>query len=244
MTNNEFAIESFISFCDEMEIAEEKLETNILDGTLSRSMYLYHASYLKLNIIKPTSLNMGTRLSTRRMSSFWTSSLEYSLVWVLDWVCAAIGIDTIHDIERKKMYFPDIRGRLRTDNPSGEFKHISEIIKETLRKKPLYIHGAEIPMKYIGRGQVPIDEYSVDISVTPDKIIEINDKNVFSFNVIEFVSVDEYKKMVDSRKGIYQKDKLNLREKLIFRNPRRTLRKRSDLYRSGKVDTTYYPEEI
>ena len=228
-------------FCDDMQIVEEKLETNILDRTLTKSMYLYHASYLKLNTIKPTSLNMGTRLSGKRLSSFWTSSLEHSIIWALDWLGVRFDMDVVHDIERKKAYFPDVDGR---KNGETEFRHISELMIESLNKNPVYVYGAEIPMKLIGRGQVPIDEYTVDVPVVPDRVIEINGKNVFSFNVAEFIPIDEYNKLVDSKKGIYRKDKLNIAEKIIFKNPVKTLKKRTQLYKNGKVPTTYYDKEI
>lgn len=229
---------------DKMQIVEEKLETNILDKTLAKSMYLYHASYLKLSTIKPTSLNMGTRLSRKRLSSFWTNSLEHSIMWALDWLGVRFDIDVIHDIERKKVYFPDVDGRKESDGKDAEFRHISKLITESLVHKPVYVYGAEIPMKHIGRGQVPIDEYTVDIPVTPDRVIEINGKNVFSFNVIEFIPIDEYNKMVDEKKGIYRKEKLSFTERLVFKNPVRTLKRRSKMYKKGKVPTEYYDKEI
>lgn len=242
--NQEFAIESFISFCDDMQIVEEKLETNILDKTLAKSMYLYHASYLKLNTIKPTSLNMGTRLSRKRLSSFWTNSLEHSIMWALDWLGVRFDIDVIHDIERKKVYFPDVDGRKESDGKDTEFRHISKLITESLVHKPVYVYGAEIPMKHIGRGQVPIDEYTVDVPVVPDRMIEINGENVFSFNVIEFVPIEKYEKMVANKKGIYRKEKLSFTERLVFKNPVRTLKRRSKMYKKGKVPTEYYDKEI
>lgn len=74
-----------MQFDEDIIPANEKLDTNILDRTLKKTMTLYHGTDKDLNVISPTSINVGNRLyPVYRKSSFWTKDFDYAVVWALD----------------------------------------------------------------------------------------------------------------------------------------------------------------
>lgn len=220
-------IENFISFCDDMQIVEEKLETNILDKTLAKTMVLYHGSPKNdLKTISPTSWNMGTRLSPRaRKSSFWTNNLKYAIVWALDWVAMRAGLPYFHDIEGNNFVVPDARLRLK----DGREFWAEEWMLESLKETPVYVYKATIPTKYIGRGQLAINEYTVDKNVTPDEKITVTPQMAKPF--IKYASKEVFDDQINRGRGVYSKENTKIIEKLIFKDKNKVMKERMKLYK-------------
>ena len=220
-----YTLENFINYCDEMQIAEEKLETNILDKTLAKTMILYHGSPKDLKTISPTSYNMGTRLSNKpRKSSFWTKTIDYAIVWTLDWVAMRIGLPYFHDIERNKFVVPSAKIKLK----NGKEFWAEEWILYSLKETPVYVYKADVPTKYIGRGQLAIDEYTVDKDVVPDEKIIVTAEMAKKFVV--YANNDDFDKAKASGYGVYSKQKTSLIEKIIFKDKYKVMKERSKLY--------------
>ena len=231
----------FDQFCEDMMIpANEKLETNILDKTLARTMTLYHGTKHKdLKTVNPTSLNMGTRLSNKpRKSSFWTKDLTYAIIWALDWVAIEAQIPYFHDIEGKAFVIPNAVITKKFPNGREEDFDVWDLFFKTLKEHPVYVYKAEIPTKYIGRGQLPIDEYTVDKAITPDSVIEVTPEMVKN-KIVQWAELDTFNKYHDIQYGVHRKDKISLKEKLIFKDPYKTLSKRTELMQKETINIQF-----
>lgn len=223
--------ESFMNFCDQMMIAEEKLDVSILDGFGGGNMTLYHASPIKLEVINPTSWNMGNRLSPKkRKSSFWTTSMKYSMLWSLDWIMLRIDdLPYIHDIDKYKFYVP--RGKVSENLGGGVVAKIpiEEWIKQQLKKQPVYIYEASIPRMIVSKGQFNINEYSVDIPVVPDKMYVVTPND--AMKVVETLPCDKFDALYATEIGDTKKRNPSIRELLIYKNPNRVKHQRTKKYR-------------
>lgn len=225
-----YSCESFMDFCDQMMIVEEKLDVSVLDGFGGGNMVLYHASPLKLDIINPTSWNMGNRLSPKkRKSSFWTTSMEYSILWSLDWVMLRIeGLPYIHDIDRRKFYVPE--GNI-SKNIGGIVTKIPILnwIERQIKDQPVYIYEAEIPRVIVSKGQFNIDEYTVDIPITPKKMHVVTSKD--AMKIVEVLPCDKFEALVKTKIGDTRKRYPTFKERLIYRNPNKVIRERTRRYK-------------
>ena len=218
---NHESCNSFINFCDDMIIANEKLSTRILDRTMKKYMTLYHGTKTKFDMIKATSVNLGNRLDAGSISSFWTNDFTYAKVWALDWRMADGWY--AHDIDRNKFL-------VRT--PDGYEDYLLDTFSETLDKNPVYVCEAKIPIRYIGRGQMTINEYTVNHDVIPNKWHEIKWKD--AQDVVEFTPAKEFDALV-SKYGIdIRRKPRSLAENIIFRNDRKVLRDRANNYQLYK----------
>lgn len=223
-------INDFLNFCDQMEIAEEKLDTVVLDGFGDPYITLYHASPLKLTVINPTSWNIGNRLSPKtRKSSFWTNNMNYSILWALDWVAMRIsGMPFVHDLRNYKFY---VSKECYIEIHKGKTKIIMEAKRwmlSSLKKQPVYVYEAKIPRKIVSKGQFNIDEYTVDIPVKPSNCYVITQKE--ASDVIIELEKDVFDRINYSKIGDTRKENPNLRERLIFKNPDLVIKKRTELY--------------
>lgn len=240
----------FDKFCDDMLIADEGLDRFILDGFGEDTMRLYHASPLKLDIIKPTSWNVGNRLNPRaRKSSFWTSDIRYSILWSLDWVVMRLnGDDTtvpfIHDINEFKFYIPE-EAYIKSKRNGKETKtSLRNWMLQSLKEHPVYVYEAVIPTRIVSKGQFNIDEYTIDLPITPLKTHVIKPKDVEG--ILEEMELTRFRRILNSGVGDTRKQNPNIRERLIFKNPKRVIRKRTALY---KKETKNYghpdlPQEL
>ena len=231
-------IDKFIDYCDNYQIANEKLETNLINHTLAKSMRLYHGSDKDLKFISANSLNMGTRISRRRYSSFWTDNFDYAMVWSLDLLAYRIGLYYMHDIENNKFIIEDVHYIVKK---TGERKHAYDILMYVLKENPTYVYSAEIPMKYIGRGQVPIAEYTVDAQVTPDQKTKITPE--MAKKIVMVMDTDKFDVLYNRKFGNHKKEKTTFMEKLLFKNPKKTLQSRKTtckLYGKEMLDNKYF----
>ena len=226
-----YTLESFINFCDDMMIAEEKLDLRILDGNFNKNITLFHGSERKLTVIRPTSVNVGNRLSQPRTSSFWTNNFKYAVLWALDWVAINChDMPYYHDIDENLFVIPDV-DLVEKDKDGNEImcRNILQVIEDYLTKTPVFVYQASVPTKYVGRGQCAINEYTVDIPIKPNKTYEINFDTAKSY--IKVISQQDFEYNV-SKIDSFSKSRLSLRERLVFRNSAKIKQQRSEIYRS------------
>lgn len=203
---------------ESLHVANEKLSTLLLDRPDGKTMVLYHGSDKKFDVVLANSVNMGNRLEPKHLSSFWAKTFDYAAVYAFDWMCIECKIPYAHDLSDATIVFPD------EVNDKGE--GILTFIKREINERPIYVYEAEIPVKYIGRGQVPINEYTVDRDVVPRKSKELKYNDVKKY--IKIVPRNEFE--IIRQKYNFSKGSLNWKEKIIFRNPDRTMQKRVKNY--------------
>lgn len=207
--------------------ANEKIDTNILDRTLKKTMTLYHGTDKELTVISPTSINVGNRLSPiHRKSSFWTKDFDYAVIWALDWVAMRSNLSYFHDIENRKFVVPPLQLQRKGDS---KIYWAEEWMLVSLEQHPVYVYEATIPTKYIGRGQYPIDEYTVDVDVTPKRKIVITPEIAEPY--IQYCEKYEtFAREVNNNRGVLAKEKPSFLEKVIFFDPKKTHNKRRKIY--------------
>lgn len=213
------------------QIADEALDFTILDMNFDRFVTMYHGTDQKdLRVIEPRSLNMGNRLNRKiRNSSFWCRDFQYALVWSLDWLAIDLKLPYIHDIEERKFIIPDW---VAENKKTGKEDEAKTIMLNMLGKYPVYVYEADIPNKAIGRGQLAIDEYTVDIPVKPKKMITVTPAMVQDLIVtLPDNTFDDLERYYVSR---HQKMRLGLREMLVFRDGKRTMQRRMQLINQRK----------
>ena len=211
------------------DIFMEKLETNILDRTLAKTMTLYHGSNKDLKTIKPTSINMGTRLSKMRMSSFWAKDKEYSLLWALMFTFQSSGLPYHVSLKNKKIYTIDTS--YATKSSPDRFKHVSIWLQKAYKKQPLFLYTLkDVEVKKVGRGQINIDEYTIDEEVTPTNKKQLSWGEISQY--IEYVSREKFNSIRTELFGRKGKD-ASFIEKIIYRDGEKTMHKRVDIYRKS-----------
>lgn len=222
------------------ELAMERLATTILEPGLGPKVTLFHGSDRKFDVVKANSVNMGNRVEWKELSFFWTNNFESAVMHSADWVFEENNIPYGHRLADSKIIIPD--GYLTEDAiyPSGggdypsHAKYIMDVIREAFRKHgSTYVYEADLPVNLVGRGQVPIGEYTIGVDVIPKKVYEISFDKIKT--IMEIFPYEEYTKI--KTQGNYRKDLLNLREKIIFRDPKKTLRKRAERYQ-------YYEDKL
>ena len=211
------------------EIYMEKLETNILDRTIKKKMTLYHGSIKNLSTIKPTSINMGTRLSKMRLSSFWAKEKETCIVWAITTLFYKVKLPYLASIKDNRIYTID-QAYSHDSNPKV-FKHVSEWLKKEYNEFPIYIYTLkDVPVKKIGRGQVNVGEYTLDEEVKPTSKEKLSWNDVTKY--IEYIPKDKFIEKSKERSellGRRGKD-ASFTEKLLYRDGEKTLKKRMDTY--------------
>jgi hypothetical protein len=216
-------------FTELLTPANEKLETNILDKTLAKTMTLYHGSPKELKTISPTSWNMGTRLSPKaRKSSFWTKTFDYAVVWALDWVAMRGGVPYFHDIERNKFVIPNWDVKTK----DGKVYWLYDWILESLQKTPVYVYEADVPTKYVGRGQLAIDEYTVDKEVTPTKKTIITPEIAKKY--IMYANSEDFDKAKAYKYGVFSKLKPGILERILFKDASKVMKQRTAKYSAAE----------
>lgn len=234
---------SFLDFCEEMETANEKFDLSVLDGFGDGEITLYHASPLKLTSIEPNSWNMGNRLSPKkRKSSFWTNNMKYAILWALDWVILRVDdLPYIHDIEEYKFIVPDTKLRENIGGGISALWPIKEWMKTQVNEKPIYIYQTTVSRAIVSKGQYNIDEYTIDVPITPEKTYIVKPDQLD--DVVVTLPANKFNALWKTKIGDTKKRNPNLRERLIFKNPDRVSRQRRRLYNKeykqyGHADTS------
>ena len=141
-------------------LLNETMETFLVNPLLPKQVKLYHGSSKKLDIIYPISLNIGTRLSTSRMSSFWTIDINLAKLFA------------IHQVISEKFGNNSCTLKpLVNDDKIWIIKEKEGEILSLLKKTKYYIYDKIIDKKYISRGHnAAIEEYTLDIKIKPDNV--------------------------------------------------------------------------
>lgn len=257
MNKDSIAIENFIEFCNEMsidvteessikafesytnynsiigneyDIAEEGLATRILDKKFgfNKTITLYHGTNANLDIIKANSINMGNNLERRRKSSFWSNNLETAKIWALDWAAIKFDIPYVHDIDKNLFIIPDIINQ-KTNLPAIDY------LKKDLESHPVYVYQATVPVKYVGRGQLAINEYTVNVNVKPEK------KYIIYWTALKDLikvahSEEEWQNYV-KKYNSHKKENLSWMETYIFSNGPSMMKTRKQSY--DRLDALY-----
>lgn len=110
---------------------------------------------------------------------------------------------------------------------TGEEGWAEDWILKYLDKYKLYIYKARIPIKDIGVGQLPINEFTVDKDVIPDQKIGLTRKDVEDF--VKYVPQEIFDKYKESGYGTLRKGKTTFLEKILFRNQYEVMHERQKL---------------
>ena len=213
------------------ELFNERVETNILDKTLKKTMTLYHGSHKDLKTIKPISINMGTRLSKMRMSSFWAKDPENCILWAGMTIFHHLGFPYRVSLKDKKIYTIDTN-YANADIDAKKFKHASKWLEDYYKnKEQLYLYTLkDVPVKKVGRGQINADEYTIDEEVTPTSKKQITWSELSRY--IEYVSADKFKQLPVELYGRSGKN-ASFVEKLLFKDGQKTMTKRKEVYQDA-----------
>jgi hypothetical protein len=135
-----------------------------------------------------------------------------------------------HDIKGRKFVVPDWSVERKSD---GKEFPLDEFLLMSLKEHPVYVYEAEVPVKHIGRGQLPIDEYTVDVPITPTKKTVITPEIARKY--INWTRDEVFTKYHSANYGVYSKSKTNLLEKIVFKNGVKVMKQRAAMYDKEKT---------
>ena len=221
------------------KVVTERIETNILDKVGFKTKYtLYHASSRDLDIIKANSLNIGTRLSGMRTSSFWGKERDVAVLFGIYQFLASVGIPFAVRLQDNKAYILDTEYKYK-DRPNVVMtseKILSTCYKNGDGRSPIYVYTLkDVPIKEVGKGQVNIGEYTLDINKKPDKKEKLSWGDIFKYMV--FVKPDSFWDIKDDTGG----SRKTLSEKLLYKDPDKVFRKRMKEYIKAKEEGRFDP---
>lgn len=189
-------------------ITNETIETSITKPLLPKMVTLYHGSDKQLSSIKPVSVNVGTRLSKTRKSSFWCLTKDTPLLMAVEqYIFDSVNIHGILTplVPKNEIVYP---------------KEYKDIILKSLKNMTIYVYKKDIEKKYVSRGHyIGIDEYTLDIEVTPDSVEEYNLSDIK--DSIKFIPLKEIEDIITNFKENNKMSsdiKSNIIEKLIYYN--------------------------
>ena len=183
---SEDTTELFFKENNDEKVITESLETFLTTNPFESDITVYHGSVDKMIIIKPTRLNVGTKISKPRMSSFWGS--DY--MW-----CKVFAVQRL--IENHKFRVPNNRV-LKFMNKKIPFTEDlicliedKNNIEKLLRSSKIYIYTKTFNKKFVGIGHnACYPEISCDFPVKPDKCDELKYED-FKDVTIRYVTKDE-----------------------------------------------------
>lgn len=157
----------------------ESFETFLTTNPFENTMHLYHASHNqeKLKTINPLSKNFGSRISSMRLSSFWAVDKNVAIIMAIVKLIGMCGY--------KAQCISGSRFAILNHSES-EYDDIMDSLKD----KVIWLYEKTMPKKYVKIGHDNVmEEYSIDIPVSPDKSI------LYTFN--------DYKKFVTKDKIVF-----------------------------------------
>ena len=206
----------------------ESIETALMGPyTLDKNIKLYHGSHAQteLDIIKPVSENLGTRISNPRMSSFWSTSKEDCLEFAL--------YKAIHDIEPKNKIYYSNEGKWIV------YKDDLDNIYENCKNKKIYVYSKVFPKKYVFRGHMTgfgraTQEFTCDLDVRPDSVECYTYKDfkyILDSTLLPILTNDEAENenILKTKSFLSGKMKGNLMERLLFYDANTVIDKRKQL---------------
>lgn len=122
--------------------------------------YLYHGTHVLFDVIKPLNINMGTRFSKPKLSSYYWKTYEEALGWAM--------FQTVRRMRKLDIYYhiPNIGPLVREDN----YKKAVKLIEGSKG----YVYTVDAKGKMVGVGSSPnIHEYTINEPMTPIKIDEV-----------------------------------------------------------------------
>ena len=184
------------------ELFEESLETFLTTNPLEKTVTLYHGSIGKFDVIKPLRLNVGTKLSNPRNSSFWGTDPHWCKAYALQKLISENSCEALLNTVMKAIYPKD---KIKEDIICKESEKSS--VEQALRTGKIYLYSKTMEKKYLGIGHnACYPEYSVDFDVKPDNVEELKYID-FKDISIKYVSDDEYASLVEILKEIVEKNK-------------------------------------
>nr|DAR24435.1 MAG TPA: cysteine peptidase [Caudoviricetes sp.] len=184
---------------DDVLPIEETVEYRLTKG-FNKTITLYHGSPVKLTRIDAKSINLGTRISAPRTSSFWTGNKDAAAIRGLNaWMC-----DNIYEFYTSMDAFENIAENMVYVNKS-EYDALCKKIKNCA----IYVHEVIVPTKYVGRGHDPIlKEYTLDIPVFPRRVY------TYTYtDLIKFIKPVNAAELSEARRT---KNKTSIMDKLLY----------------------------
>lgn len=160
------------------------LHENETEDYFNEKVTLYHGSNLKLDKILPTSMNLGSKVSGSRNSSFWVhgDSLDFAYAFAVLRAINSQGTDVTYTFgfnKAKKI----TKSRLIVDE---KFK--DSIVKGVHG----FIYSKEFDLVDVNRGHdINLPEFTIDFNVIPDDCQEIrfdDVKHMVSFKSAEYIN--------------------------------------------------------
>ena len=189
---------------DYKEYFNENLETRITKPISNFQKYvtLYHGTDHRISskIIDPAygRINVGTRLSSPRYSTWWTKDPFFPFYYC----CNIVNTNLLY----KNGYIPkdtkinllnmfELTKRYICADGDNKIIYINKILEKDfikdLNKNPGYIYKVTVPWKLVGRGHdITLDEYTLDIPVRAEEIV-VDYKTLIKYLDIKFVNEAE-----------------------------------------------------
>ena len=185
------------------DVFEESLETFLTTNPFEKEITLYHGSSGKYDMIKPLRINVGTRLSNPRNSSFWGTDYEWCKIYALQKLLSENGCDSLLNTVMKSICPKD-----DVDDDLIAKESDKNKIDKILRSEQIYLYTKKMPKKYLGIGHnASYPEFSIDFPVKPDNVEVLGYKD-FADVSIKYVTDDVYEnKYVAMIKEVVAKNK-------------------------------------
>lgn len=197
----------------------ESLEFRI-SNPLATELTLYHGSAEKFDIIKPMSINVGTRISNPRQSSFWTSNFDGAVLFAAEGVINKYR--KLNNLEKITHAF-DLKNMKMLIDRSRK----NDVIN-ILKRNPVYIYEKTMPSKYIGRGHnIGLHEYTLDVPVRPDKIHILYYDDIKNIEFIDIRIINDI--LAKHMSGKYDMYTASLMDRLLYHSPEKTISMRKEI---------------
>lgn len=171
---------------------------------------LYHGTpHGDLLEIKPVSLNVGTRLSKPRTSSFWSDDPD---------IAACMGVwSFLASVEDPEAEVSVMYIDFKTKNihlVDTEYKRVEEFLRR--RRITVTVYRATVPSRYVGKGHDPsLPEFTVDIVVKPHAKKTLKPDDIMKYLVPQ--SWSSMRNIVGDNVGmLVSPRKVPLMDKLIY----------------------------
>ena len=191
-----------------------------LSNPLTNELTLYHGSTEKFNIIKPMSINAGTRISNPRQSSFWTSDFNGAVLFAAEGVINKYR--KLNNLEKITHVF-DLKNMKMLIDRSRK----NDVIN-ILKRNPIYVYEKTMPSKYIGRGHnIGLHEYTLDIPVRPDKIHVLYYDDIKNIEFIDVRIINDI--LTKHMSGKYDMYTASLMDRLLYHSPEKAISIRKEI---------------
>lgn len=188
------------------QTVKESVETRLTHPFIGKNITLYTGSPKKLDIIDPVNsrinnpdkytkgINLGTRFSAPRYSSFWCDNDMHPKFFAFHRELLE-KVGNMYNITWLDVYNNHIKGDYNKEKFYMKKSEKSNILP-ILKSIKIYIHKVTVPTKIVGRGHHKIhDEYTLDIAVKPDDVYEVDWSDDYIQSCYEFIDDNKFEKM-------------------------------------------------